>query len=97
MFGTYHYLKLISKYWEKNQVGIKKGIVFDEFPPLETAVRHNRQQWWFKLFFELCGKVDTIPTKNDFEQAMKHDFFKQISKECQSMIKENYQKLYPNA
>ena len=92
--GTYNYFKLISKYWEKNRVCIEKGIIYDEFPLLETAVKKERDIKWFESFFHLSSKVNTAPTRDDFEKALKLCRFKKISKECQSIINENYQKLY---
>ena len=60
-----------------------------------VAVEKTRNLEWFKLIFDLCSKVDTAPTKDDFEKALNLDEFNKISKECQLIVKENYQKFYP--
>ena len=94
--GEYNYLNFISKHLQKNKVAIKKGIVDDKYPPLQTAVQFKRNLQWFKLFFDFCSKVDTAPKKQDFEEAIKHDNFSKMAEECQAMIQENCQKFYPN-
>ena len=65
------------------------------FPPLQNAVRKKRDLKWFELLFHLCKKVETAPTRKDFDKAFKLREFKRISKKSQAIIKENYEKMYP--
>ena len=69
--------------------------MYERYQPLYYAVTRKLDLKWFKLIFDLSKKVDIAPTKDDFEKALKHDRFAENSKECQSIIKENYQKFYP--
>ena len=97
--GWYHYLELFSKYMSKNIICIKKGIVYgDHFSKhksiVQIAVENSRDLKWFKLLFDLCSKVDIAPKKDDFTNAINHSTFNTLSKECQSIIKENYNKFY---
>ena len=95
----YNYLMLVSKYWQKNQISIKNGITLEgedeENGPLYIAVCSKHDLKWFTLIFDLCTKVNTPFLKDDFEKAMKVYHFKFLPKECQSIIKENYQTCYP--
>ena len=60
------------------------------------TVEKKRDLEWFTILFDLYIKMNQVPTKEDFESAFKHKNFKDgISKECQEMIKENYNKFYP--
>ena len=88
---SYNYFKLIAKYWEKNKVCIVKGIAQSGiFAPMKTALEYGQDVQWFELFFHLCEKVDTTPTKLDFEEIFKHYRFENKSKECQALIKKKY-------
>ena len=61
---------------------------------LSRAVGEQHDIKWFKLIFDLCNKVNVPPMKEDFEEAMKHEKFDKLSKECQVTIKESYKKYY---
>ena len=90
---SYEYLTLVSKYWQKNEMWLKKDI--NLFSPVSRALDNNRNLKWFELIFDLCVKVSIPPKKHDFEYAMEHNYFEfLISKECQSIIRENYNKYY---
>ena len=93
----YDYICLLRQYLVKNTVCIKRGIVHRdvwEKNIVVVAVKKKYNLQWFKLIFDLCNKVDTAPTKHDFEEALNLDEFNKISKECQSIIKKNYQTFY---
>ena len=95
--NQYEYLQLISKYWKKNKICIKKGIKNGgaDKGALTHAVLCECDLKWFELIFDLCGKVNTAPSKEDFEYAFKVDKFEKLSNECQSIVNENYAKFYP--
>ena len=62
------------------------------------GLENKRDLSWFKRTFDFYIKMDKVPRKEDFESAFKHwnfDGKDGISKECQEMIKENYNKYYP--
>ena len=78
MFNTYDFLKLISKYWQKNQVCIERGMIHDKsYPPMRTAMKKRCDVKWYQLFLELCRNVETASTKHEFDI---------ISRSCQSWI-----------
>ena len=96
--GFYDYLLLLSKYCEKNISCIKKGILTSQKyrgGMLEIAVNRTRDLKWFELLFNLCDKSNTPPREEDFKCAIRHYEFKELPKECQSIIKEHQKKFYP--
>ena len=87
------YLHMIVKYKEKNSTCINKTI---ESRLICLAVKKVRNLEWFKTIFDMYSKMNKVPLKGDFESALKNEYFENgISKECQEMIKENYDKFYP--
>ena len=77
---------MIVKYWDKMKYS--KLIYW--------GVLCNRDLSWFERIFDFYIKINKVPRKEDFESAFKLDEFKdKISKECQEMIKQNYEKYYP--
>ena len=62
---------------------------------LFTAVYNQRDFRWFELIFDLCSQVKTYPTEKHFQDALTSKCFDKLSKQCQSIIKENYNKYYP--
>ena len=91
--NKYDYLLLVSKYFSKNTTCIKKGMLSTDV--LHIAVQKKRDLKWFKLLFNLCSQVNVVPPKNVFEKALSEKNFHLLSKQCQSMIQENYNKFYP--
>ena len=91
---TLGYLQMIIKYFDKNSACINKAM--NESELISLAIHNKRDLEWFKIIFDLYSKMNKVPRKEDFEKALKHKHFGQISKECQAMIKENYNKFYPN-
>ena len=91
--GIYNYMKLISKYWQKNEVMIKEGIIHRN-KPLYYAVNYGCDLKWFTLIFDLCKRLDTKILKDDFELTLKCKVFNKLSKQCQSIVKENYKQCY---
>ena len=68
---------------------------YDESNPICLAVINKGDIEWFKIIFDLYIKMNKVPRKEDFEFAFKHKHFNTISKQCQEMIKENFNKFYP--
>ena len=93
------YLETIIKYFDKNSTCIDQAMDIDHSLDASELVRlavdKQRDLKWFKIVFDLYTKMNKVPRKEDFEKAMKHTHFVKISKECQTMIKENYNKFYP--
>ena len=89
------YLQVIAKYFDKNSSSIHKAMDIDESELISLAVNKKCDLEWFKIIFNLYSKVKKAPRKEDFENALKNENFAQISKECQAMIQENYNKFYP--
>ena len=90
-YACYDYMCLISQYCEKNVTCIKKTMW-----PLSQAVERKRDLKWFELIFDLYKKVDTTATQRDYQTAIKHKNFNQLSKEIQLLVKQNYSKHYPS-
>ena len=63
------------------------------FISLPVKTKHDLE--WFKAIFDLYSKMNKVPRKADFKEALRKKYFNQTSKECQEMIKENYNKFYP--
>ena len=99
----YDYLCLLSKYWQKNMICIKKGMTSRysawrrNETPLMAAVRKNRGLKWFELIFDLYAKVDAMPNKEEFQEVFDKDMgFNGLSKECKSILHEKYNEFHPN-
>ena len=73
------------KWWNK----------YDKSNPIYLGVKNKGDIFWFKIIFDLYIKMNTVPRRKDFELAFKDTRFNTISKQCQDMIKENYNKFYP--
>ena len=91
-FDNCEFLNVISQYFEKNTRSIKDGI--GSSPLLCEAVKKGRDLEWFNIIFELSNKVNALLTKDDFNNALNEKNFNQLSKECQTLIKENFKKFY---
>ena len=85
---------MIVKYFEKNSTCINKAMN-KKINLICLAVENKNDFEWFKIIFDLYIKMKKVPTKEDFEEALNHFDFNEMSKECQEMIKENYNKFYP--
>ena len=86
------------KYIDKNRLSIINGISSSDHVgdgPLTAMVFKKYDLKWFEIFFNLCSKVNTSPTEQDFESAINKWHFSKISKQHQSVIKENFAKFYP--
>ena len=96
-YRRYDYMLLVSQYLDKNRECIKRGIPLEVYNQgfLEVAVQIKLDLKWFKLLFDLCDKVNVGPRKDDFENALSNKNFDKISKECQLMIQQYYNKFYP--
>ena len=91
---TPQYLQMIVKYLDKNSTCLNKALnSYTYF--ISLAVKKKRNLEWFKTIFDLYSTMNKVPRKLDFKDALRKKHFKQISKECQEMIKENYIKFYP--
>ena len=87
---------MIVKYLDKNSTCINKAMNNSASKLIYLAVEKKRDLEWFKTLFDLYIKMNKVPIKEDFELAFKNEHFENgISKECQAMIKENYNKFYP--
>ena len=91
--NTPEYLQMIVKYLDKNSTCINKGMN-KKTNLICCAVMQKHGLEWFKIIFDLYIKMNEVPSKEDFESALKHERFNEISKECQEMIKENYNKFH---
>ena len=85
---------MVAKYFDKNSTCINKAM--NKSKLVYLAVKNKCDLEWFKTLFDLYITMNKVPTKEDFELAFKNEHFENgISKECQEMIKENYNKFYP--
>ena len=67
---------------------------YDESNPIYLGVKNKGDFFWFKIIFDFYIKMNKVPRKEDFELAFKDKHFNTISKQCQDMIKEHYNKFY---
>ena len=67
---------------------------YDKSSPIYLGVKNKGDFFWFKIIFDLYTKMNKVPRKKDFEFVFEDKHFNQISKQCQEMIKENYNKFY---
>ena len=84
---------MIVKYLDKNSTFLNEAMNRKSYL-ISSAVTKKRDLEWFKTIFDLYIKMKKVPRKEDFEEALKHEDFNKISKECQETIKENYNKFY---
>ena len=94
----YEYFQTIVNNFEKNSTFINSAMEKDDYIITELiyAVAGEKVELsWFKLIFDLYDKMNKAPTREDFEIALKNDNFSKLSKECQEIIKQKYNKFYP--
>ena len=99
--NTYEYLKTIVNHFKKNSVHMNIAMEKDKSKEtkiincaVDELVDNKRDLAWFELIFDLYHKMNKIPTREDFEIAMKNSNFNKISQKCQEKIKEKYEKFY---
>ena len=89
-------LKLVLKYLAKSVQTIKNEMLNTKrTSPFMYSVEKTRNVKCFELLFELYSKVNIIPTEQEFKDALSHQQFEYLSKKCQLLIQENYNKFYP--
>ena len=66
----------------------------EEIKLINYAVDDERDLEWFELIFDLYHKMNKVPTREDFETALKNSNLNKISQKCQQKIQEKYKKFY---